>query len=939
MNTKRVIPKWRAAYGRVALVVMLGVAMGSGAGRAYAAEKHPLPPMGWNSYTGYSIAVTEEELLKNIDFLSEKLLAYGYNTVTVDNGWFLSGQGEGVTIALDAYGRPDSHPHFFPHGLKYTIDYAHRRGVKFGIWLLRGINRRAVEENLPVEGTRHHLKDIVNLKSACPWAAAPWWNYGVDMTKPGAQEYYDGLVRKYAELGVDFIKFDDIVPNPVEVEAVAKAIRKCGRPIVLSLSPGDDIKVEHSDAYKEANMVRITSDIWDNRQSLDTAFQRWEAMQAYTGPEVGSFLDMDMICFGRLNVVDKDGGWDCNFTQDQKRTFMVQRALAASPLMLGGVLYRMDDFSLSLFTNLNILRCDQNGVIGRLTHRDGKLDVWKTPQKGGADKGWIGIFNRDGGKNMSAELSLKELGLIPEQDYRFRNLWTGATPGAAQKLVFDIPPDGVVFLSYELKGQAAPGQTGKERAKNSQPVSQAPQINGAGVCGVWPGTPFLHAIAATGARPIVFAAEGLPPGLQVDPATGFITGSVEKPGEYSVTLRAENGFGKTTRPFRIACGETLALTPPMGWMSWNLFGCDINETRLMALADAMVTSGLRDAGYQYLSIDDCWAYQRAADGMILAEQKRFPSGIKALADYAHARGLKLGIYSDAAEQTCAGAMGSYGHEEQDARTFAQWGVDYLKYDYCGAPEDRATAVKRYSVMARALRNSGRSIVFSVCEWGDRQPWLWAGEAGGNLWRTTWDIRDAWETAQYNNGSAGILNILDHQVGLARHASPGHWNDPDMLVVGLKATSGPAAVQAKGCTDTEYRANMSLWCLLAAPLFSACDLRGMTEVTKETLTNPEVLAINQDSLGRQADRVFKDGAVEIWARPLADGSMAVGLLNRDAQTSRKIQARWADLGISGEQVVRDLWKGRELGAFSGQYETQVEPHEVVVVKMTPKSKHP
>ena len=176
MNTKRVIPKWRAAYGRVALVVMLGVAMGSGAGRAYAAEKHPLPPMGWNSYTGYSIAVTEEELLKNIDFLSEKLLAYGYNTVTVDNGWFLSGQGEGVTIALDAYARPDSHPHFFPHGLKYTIDYAHRRGVKFGIWLLRGINRRAVEENLPVEGTRHHLKDIVNLKSACPWAAiwASW---------------------------------------------------------------------------------------------------------------------------------------------------------------------------------------------------------------------------------------------------------------------------------------------------------------------------------------------------------------------------------------------------------------------------------------------------------------------------------------------------------------------------------------------------------------------------------------------------------------------------------------------------------------------------------------------------------------------------------------------------------------------------------------------
>jgi len=404
--------------------------------------------MGWNSYTGYSIAVTENELLKNIDFLSEKLLPYGYDTVTVDNGWFLSGQGKGITIALDKYGRPESHEHFFPHGLKYTIDYAHKKGVKFGIWLLRGINRRAVEENLPVEGTRYRMQDIVDMKSRCPWAVAPWWNYGVDMTKPGAQEYYDGLIRKYAEMGVDFIKFDDIVPNPDEVEAVAKAIAKCGRKIVLSLSPGDHIKVEHSDAYKKANMVRITSDIWDNRGSLETTFRRWEAMQDYTGAEMGSFLDMDMVCFGRLYVT-RNGGWDCKFTKDQKRTFMVQRALAASPLMLGGVLYTIDEFSLSLFTHPDILKCNQNAVIGKLVHRDGKVDVWKTPERGNDRNGWIGIFNRDGSRSLKVEKDLKDLGLDPGMKYVLKDIWTQKALDASGSRVFEIPADGVVFLRYE----------------------------------------------------------------------------------------------------------------------------------------------------------------------------------------------------------------------------------------------------------------------------------------------------------------------------------------------------------------------------------------------------------------------------------------------------------------------------------------------------------
>jgi len=441
--------RWLPGFG---LFVVLVLSVSSIFAEGTTNTDYPKPPMGWNSYTGYSIAVTEAELKKNIDFLSENLLEYGYDTVTVDNGWFLSGQGEGISIALDKFGRPVSHEHFFPNGLKHTIDYAHKRGVKFGIWLLRGINRRAVEENLPVEGTEYRMQDIVNKKSYCGWAIAPWWNYGVDMKKPGAQEYYDGLIQMYADMGVDFIKFDDIVPHPAEVEAVVKAIQKCDRKIILSLSPGDHINVEHSDAYRLANMVRITSDIWDHKGSLETTFRRWEAMQDYDGPKTGSFLDMDMVCFGRLYVT-VNGGLDCRFTQDQKRTFMLQRALAASPLMLGGQLYTMDDFSLSLFKHPDILACDQNAVIGKLVHRDGKIDIWKTPHRDDRNNGWIGVFNRDGKEGATIELTTEQLGLKADQSYRLRDIFAEKVLPVADQQTFTIPVDGVVFLRYERREQ------------------------------------------------------------------------------------------------------------------------------------------------------------------------------------------------------------------------------------------------------------------------------------------------------------------------------------------------------------------------------------------------------------------------------------------------------------------------------------------------------
>lgn len=403
------------------------------------------PPLGWNSYTGYSTAAPEDELIKNIDAVSTKLKPFGYQYITVDNGWFTDKPPEkGGKVYIDEYGRPESSKEFFPNGVKHVISYAHSKGLKFGIWLIRGVDRKAVEMNFPVEGTRYKLQDIADKKDLCPWND---FNYGVDMSKPGAQEFYNSLVRKYADWGVDFIKFDDIVPHPDEVKAVVKAIRNCGRDIVLSLSPGDYIRVEDSQTYQEANMVRITSDIWDNRESLETTFQRWEAMQNYEGARHNSWLDMDMICFGQLYVVN-DGGWQCKFSPGQKRTFMLQRALAASPLIAGGVLYTMDDYSISLLTHTGILKCDQNGVVGKLVHRDGKTDVWKTIGKVNPDQGWIGIFNRDGEKEQIVRLTFKMLGLDEHSKYTLKELWTQKEVPPEAEISFAILPDDCIFLSY-----------------------------------------------------------------------------------------------------------------------------------------------------------------------------------------------------------------------------------------------------------------------------------------------------------------------------------------------------------------------------------------------------------------------------------------------------------------------------------------------------------
>lgn len=372
--------------------------------------------------------------------------------------------------------------------------------------------------------------------------------------------------------------------------------------------------------------------------------------------------------------------------------------------------------------------------------------------------------------------------------------------------------------------------------------------------------------------------------------------------------------------------------PPMGWMTWNLFQGNINEQLIRETADAMVEGGFRDAGYEYIFIDDLWQGGRDRQNNIIPDPEKFPNGMKALADYVHSKGLKLGIYSDAAQLTCGGWTASLGFEEQDARTFASWGIDYLKYDYCNAPEDSATARHRYRTMANALQNSGRDIVLGICEWGQRQCEEWCEEVGGQLWRTSYDVRDMWKDI-VKEGGMGIIDIVNVTAPLAKYVRPGQWPDMDMLVVGLNGTGGPSSdLGGVGCTQTEYQTQMSMWCMMASPLAMTNDLRKASEDDRRILLNPEIIAINQDVLGKAAERKVMNDNYQIFVRPLADGSHAVALLN----TSEKpltLTADFASLGFAGKYTVRDVWQHKDVARNASKWKGRVMPHmtRVFVVK--------
>ena len=393
-----------------------------------------------------------------------------------------------------------------------------------------------------------------------------------------------------------------------------------------------------------------------------------------------------------------------------------------------------------------------------------------------------------------------------------------------------------------------------------------------------------------------------------------------------VVMMATSAFAQ--QPTATTERGKLAPTPPMGWMTWNMFKDDISEQLIKETADAMVESGLRDAGYKYVFIDDFWQGGRDNRNNIIPDPKKFPNGIKALADYVHSKGLKLGIYSDAAQLTCGGCTASYGFEEQDARTFASWGVDYLKYDYCNAPEDSATARLRYKTMADALSKSGRDIVLGICEWGQRNGEEWCEHVGGQLWRTSSDVRDMWKDI-VNQGGVGILDIINVTAPLSKQVRHGQWPDMDMLVVGLNGKGGPSSdLGGVGCTYTEYQTQMSMWCMMSSVLALSNDLRHLTPEDKRILLNKEIIAIDQDPLGKAAERVVNEAGHQVFVRPLANGSHAVAILN-SGDKAQRLSVSFKQLGLTGKYTVRDVWQHRDIARGATKWGGKVLAHETKV----------
>jgi alpha-galactosidase len=470
-----------------------------------------------------------------------------------------------------------------------------------------------------------------------------------------------------------------------------------------------------------------------------------------------------------------------------------------------------------------------------------------------------------------------------------------------------------------------------------------PRINGPSLTGVTPGHDVLYKIPATGTRPIAYGATSLPNGLTLDPSTGIIRGTIAARGRYPITLTAKNSAGVASKAFTFVAEGQLELTPAMGWNSWNAYGRAVSDSLARAAADAMISKGLIDHGWTYVNLDDGWERSaresdplhegpvRADDGTILTN-KKFPD-MKALGDYMHSRGLKFGIYSGPGPTTCQRLEASWQHELQDFLTFAKWGVDYLKYDWCsyssvlapGETNQQLPVLKRpYQVGRAALDQVPRDIIYSLCQYGWGNVWEWGAEKGieGNSWRTTGDITDTWES---------MAGIGFRQVGNSKYASPGHWNDPDMLVIG-KVGWGPR-LRDSHLTPNEQYVHITLWTLLASPLLLGNDLTQMDDFEVNLVTNDEVLAVHQDALGKPADRVSKKDELEVWARPLADGSLGVGLFNRD-EMDMPVSVRWDELGLKGKQKVRDLWRQKDLGTFDGEFSSVVPRHGTVFLKVTP-----
>jgi len=483
-----------------------------------------------------------------------------------------------------------------------------------------------------------------------------------------------------------------------------------------------------------------------------------------------------------------------------------------------------------------------------------------------------------------------------------------------------------------------------------------PRINGASVFGVRPGSPFQFLIPATGDRPMSFSVKGLPAGLKLDPKSGLITGKVSNKGTYTVTLVAKNTKGLAEKKLRIVCGDQIALTPPMGWNSWNCFAGEVSADKVKRAAQAMVKSGLINHGWSYINIDDFWQNHRDSKDQSLRGKLRDEAGnivpnsrfvdMKGLADHVHNLGLKIGIYSSPGPWTCGGCAGSYGYEKQDAESYAKWGFDYLKYDWCsygavinGMPDndpykvpslsyqgggDLPVAVKPFKVMGEYLRQQPRDIVFSLCQYGMSDVWKWGGSVDGTSWRTTNDITDTW---------VSVKNIALSQDRSAAYAKPGNWNDPDMLVIGTVGWGNPHPSKLK--PDEQYL-HFSLWSLFSAPLLIGCDMEKLDDFTMNLLTNDEVIAVNQDPLGKQATCQQTIGELRIYVKELEDGSRAVGFCNFGQEKVSLSYKDFAKLGITGKQKVRDLWRQKDITTIDTKTKAlavEVPVHGVVLYKLS------
>jgi len=455
------------------------------------------------------------------------------------------------------------------------------------------------------------------------------------------------------------------------------------------------------------------------------------------------------------------------------------------------------------------------------------------------------------------------------------------------------------------------------------------EIHGARVFGCTPGNEVIYRIAATGEAPLAYSATGLPQGLSLVAGSPVIRGEAPPAGEYKVELTVSGPGGKATRELTIRSGDhLLAQTPPMGWNSWNVWGTSVTANKVRAAADAFITTHLADFGYSYVNIDDAWEGGRNEDGEIKTNEKF--GDMASLASYVHEKGIKLGIYSSPGPTTCAGYTASYKHELDDAKSYAKWGVDYLKYDWCSFgdvphPDGLPGYELPYQTMRAALDQVPRDIVFSLCQYGMGDVYKWGhSDVGGNLWRTTGDIGDSW------NSMSGIG--FSHTVR-STFAKPGGWNDPDMLVVGkLGWGDHPRPTRLTG---NEQITHISLWSMLAAPLIIGCDLTQLDQFTGDVLMNPEVLDIDQDPLGSAATRRWQDGDLEIWARKLYDGSYAIGLFNRGTE-SAKIETVWTrDLaGANGRFKIRNVWQRKNQGSSTTGYAAQVPAHGTVLIRVTP-----